>query len=256
MADDPTIPGAPRLLPLGDAGLSVEFGDDLDPALTARVLALDAALAADPLPGVVETVPTYRALMLHLDPLAADLDVIARRVAALAGRPPPAVPSGRLWRVPVVYGGEFGADLAGLAAARGLTEAAAVALHAAPVYTVAMIGFVPGFSYLAGLDPRLATPRRPVPRPVVPASSVAIGGGQTSIGSIPAPSGWHLIGRTPVRPFLAGRNPPFLFAPGDRIRLVPLPAAAWEALDARAAAGDPVAGTETAAVAGPSGGAA
>lgn len=241
MAADPAPLAPPRLLPLGDAALSVEFGEHLDAGLTARVLALDAALAAEPLAGVIETVPTYRALTLHLDPLAADLAAIGRAVARLAARPPPAFPAGRLWLVPVVYGGAFGEDLAALAAARGLSEAEVVALHSAPVYTVAMIGFVPGFAYLAGLDPRLASPRRPAPKPVVPASSLSIGGAQTAIGSVPAPSGWHLIGRTPVRPFMTGRDPPFLFAPGDRIRLAPLPAAAWEGLDARAGAGAPVA---------------
>ncbi|MCC6306078.1 MAG: 5-oxoprolinase subunit PxpB [Rhodobacteraceae bacterium] len=240
MADDPSPLSPPRLRALGDAGLSVEFGDSIAAEVSARVLALDAALAAAPPAGVLECVPTYRALLLHLDPLVADLEAIGRRVAELAARPPPAAAPGPAWQVPVVYGGAFGEDLAPLAAARGLSEAAAVALHAAPLYRVAMVGFVPGFSYLAGLDGRLATLRRPAPRPVVPASSVAIGGAQTAIGSIPAPSGWHLVGRTPLRPFMADRRPPFLFAPGDRIRFLPVPPAAWEGLDRRAAAGEPL----------------
>lgn len=234
---------APRLRPLGDAALSVEFGDRIDPEALARVLALDAALAAAPPPGLIETVPTYRALTLHLDPAVADPAAIAALVQGLAARPPAAAAAApsRRWRVPVVYGGDFGIDLAALAAARGLPPEEVVARHCAPRYTVAMIGFMPGFTYLAGLDPALATPRRADPRPRVPASSVSIGGAQTAIGSLEAPSGWHLIGRTPVRPYHPGRTPPFLFAPGDAVEFVPLPAAAWPALDAAAAAGAPVA---------------
>lgn len=232
---------APRLRLLGDAALSVEFGDRIDPEILARVLALDAALARAAPPGVVETVPTYRALTVHLDPLTADPEALAALIRRLAAQPARAEVRGRLWRVPVVYGGAFGVDLPAVAAAHGLTEDEVVARHAAPRYAVAMIGFMPGFTYLMGLDPALATPRRPDPRPRVPASSVSIGGAQTAIGSLEAPSGWHLIGRTPVRPFHPGRTPPFLFAPGDGVQFVPVPAAAWEALDAAAAAGAPVA---------------
>jgi KipI family sensor histidine kinase inhibitor len=104
-----------------------------------------------------------------------------------------------------------------------------------------MVGFLPGFSYLSGLPPALATPRRADPRPRIPASSVAIGGAQAALGSIAGPSGWHLLGQSPVRPFLSGRDPVFLFAPGDRLRFDPLPADDWDRLDRAAAAGDPVA---------------
>ncbi len=227
--------------PCGDTALSVEFGDRLDPALNRRVMALDAALRALAPPGVVETVPTYRALTLHLDPLVADLPRLCATLAELAARPAPATAPGRLWRVPVVYGGTFGEDLNSVAAHCGLTPEACIEAHAAGRYTVAMVGFLPGFSYLAGLDPRLEVTRRPEPRLRIPASSISIGGAQTAIGSVEGPSGWHLIGRTPVRPFQPGREPAFLFAPGDRIRFAPVPAADWHALDAAAAAGAPVA---------------
>jgi KipI family sensor histidine kinase inhibitor len=236
------VPDVPRLRLLGDAALSVEFGDRIDPGIGARVLALDAALAAAPPRGLVEAVPTYRALTLHLDPLTADLDAIAALVRRLcAGAAEVASAPARLWRVPVVYGGAFGEDLEALARAHGMTPEEVVARHAAPRYRVAMIGFMPGFTYLAGLDPALATPRRPDPRPAIPASSVSIGGAQTAIGSLVAPSGWHRIGRTPVRPYHPQREPPFLFAPGDAVEFAPIPASDWPALDAAAAAGETVA---------------
>jgi KipI family sensor histidine kinase inhibitor len=104
-------------------------------------------------------------------------------------------------------------------------------------YTVAMVGFLPGFCYLSGLPQALATPRRADPRPRIPASSVSVGGAQAALGSIAGPSGWHLLGRSPVRPFLPGREPVFLFNPGDRLRFDPIAADDWESLDSAATAG-------------------
>jgi KipI family sensor histidine kinase inhibitor len=143
--------------------------------------------------------------------------------------------------VPVVYGGEFGIDLDDVAARHGLDPAEVVARHAAPEYRVYMIGFAPGYAYLGGLDPALATPRRETPRMRTPAGTIAVGGVQASVASIEAPSGWHLLGRTPVRAFMPGRDPVFLLRPGDRVRFEPVPASAWDALDRRAQAGELVA---------------
>jgi KipI family sensor histidine kinase inhibitor len=231
----------PRVLDAGEAALVVEFADRIDPAANARVMALDAAVTALALPGVVECVPTYRSLMVHLDPLSADADALRTTLLRLAEAAEPVARPARRWRVPVVYGGAFGMDLDDLAARHGLDPAALVAAHAAADYTVAMIGFMPGFAYLAGLDPALATPRRAEPRPRIPAGSVSIGGAQGAIGSLEAPSGWHLLGRTPMRVFMSERDPVFLFAPGDLIRFAPVPEADWPALDAAATAGEPVA---------------
>lgn len=232
---------APRILPCGDAALSVDFGNVIDLGVNAQVMALDRALAADPVPGVVETVPTYRALMVQFDPLATDYDALCRHLLALAARSTVGTGAARRWRVPVAYGGDHGEDLAGIAAHAGLSPAALVEAHAAPVYTVMMIGFMPGFSYLGGLDPRLARPRRDTPRLRVPASSVSIGGAQTAIGSVEGPSGWHLIGRTPARPFVLGRDPVFLFGAGDEIVFAPISDAEWRQLSGKAATGAPVA---------------
>jgi len=232
---------APRILPCGDAAISVDFGNVIDLAVNGRVMALDRALAADPVPGVVETVPTYRALMVLFDPLVTDVEALSDHVLALATRAgaKPAVP--RRWRVPVAYGGAHGEDLDDIAAFAGLSPAAFVEAHVAPVYTVMMIGFMPGFSYLGGLDPCLARPRRDTPRARVPASSISIGGAQTAIGSVAGPSGWHLIGRTPARPFVLHRDPVFLFGAGDEIVFAPISDAEWRSLSSAAADGAQVA---------------
>lgn len=231
----------PRAVALGDQAIAIEFGDTVDPALNARVLALDQALMRAQPNGVVEAVPTYRSLLIHLDPLAADPDAVAAEALALAGNLTIAETAARRWRVPVVYGGAFGIDLEATAERHGITPATLIERHAAPVYRVYMIGFMPGFSYLGGLDPRLATPRRDVPRLKTPAGTISIGGVQAAVASVEAPSGWHLLGRTPVRTFMAGREPAFLLAPGDEVVFQPIGAARWAELDRDAAAGAPVA---------------
>jgi len=125
---------------------------------------------------------------------------------------------GRLLDVPVVYGGEYGPDLAVVAAHAHVSEEDVVAMHAEVAYHVYMVGFVPGFAYMASVDPRIALPRRATPRQRVPAGSVAIAAGQTGIYPIETPGGWHLIGRTDVRPYDPQRAEPFLFRPGDQVR--------------------------------------
>src|SRR5215212_16607 len=231
---------SPRVLPCGDTALAVEFGGEIDPATNARVLALDARVSRG-VPGVIETVPTYRSLLVHYDPVATDFDALGAALTTLSADLPDTPAEGQLWRIPVVYGGAFGVDLEAVAARHGLAPAELVARHAAPIYRVYMIGFVPGFAYLGGLDPSLATPRRDVPRTRTPSGSISIGGVQAAVASIEAPSGWHLLGRTPVRTFMLGREPPFILAPGDHVVFEPIPAERWDALDRAAASGDLVA---------------
>jgi KipI family sensor histidine kinase inhibitor len=236
----------PRIRPAGDGGLAVEFEERIDPAVLARVVALDRAIAAAAPRGVTETVPAYRTLLVLFDPLVADPDETARAVAGIARGLPdaPALPPGRRWTLPVAYGGAHGEDLAAAAAALGLAEEEVVRLHAGAEYLVFMIGFSPGYAYLGPLDPRLHLPRRPEPRARVPAGSVAVGGQQTAVFSMAMPSGWSMLGRTPVRTFAPGRAEPFLFAQGDRVRFEPVGAAEFDALAARADAGEIVARRE------------
>jgi KipI family sensor histidine kinase inhibitor len=230
----------PRILPCGDTALAVEFGSDIDPRLNARVLALDARVR-EAVPDVIETVPTYRSLLVHYDPLAIDFEAICVILQNLARDLPDEPVQRRLWRVPVVYGGSFGIDLEEVAERHGLTPAEVIEKHAAPVYPVYMIGFLPGYAYLGGVDPAIATPRRASPRLSTPAGTISIGGIQAIIASIEAPSGWHLLGRTPMRNFMPDREPVFLLEAGDRVRFEPVDAARWEVLDRAAAAGEPVA---------------
>jgi KipI family sensor histidine kinase inhibitor len=209
-----------RLRPVGEAALSIELGNAIDPVVNARVRALDHALRADPFPGFRECVPTYRALLVLFDPASTSAEEVRGRLEGLARAARPAAAAGRLHEVPVRYGGEDGPDLGEVAAACGLSEAEVVARHAAREYTAFMIGFTSAFAYLGPLPEELSLPRRRTPRVRVPEGSVAIAGCQTGIYPASTPGGWHLIGRTSLRLFDPTVEPPTLFQPGDRVRFV------------------------------------
>lgn len=228
----------PRYHPAGDGALLVEFGATISPALNRRVRALLAALDADPPPGLLDLVPAYATLLIVYDPLALAHDALLARLRALEGAAGEAAPPSRRVAIPVAYGGEFGPDLADVAAHTGLSEAEVIARHSAGAYPVYFLGFAPGFPYLGGLDPALATPRLPSPRTAVPAGSVGIGGDQTGIYSLPTPGGWRIIGRTPLRLYDPAAPEPFLLRAGDVLAPRPIDAAEFAALAGRVAAGE------------------
>lgn len=237
---------SPRLLDAGDGAVTIEWGDVIAPHLVARVAALDKALAAaharGELPGVVETLPTFRSLTVLYDPLLTSralLDPALLALLAQAGLAPAALPvPGRRWRLPVCYGAEFGADLADVASAVGLPPDAVVQMHADAEFKVYMIGFMPGFPFLGGLPPALHMPRRRQPRLRVPAGSVAITGSLTAVYPWHSPGGWQLIGRCPVPLFDAAAAPPSLLAPGDAVRFEAIDAPRLAALQAAISAGE------------------
>jgi 5-oxoprolinase (ATP-hydrolysing) subunit B len=235
-----TLP-PPRLLPSGDSAITVEFSRNIDDAANRRVLALDRAIADAPVPGVTETVPTYRSLLVHYDPCRIDFHTLGEKLIALAQVPAPAAAKTRRWRIPVAYGGENGIDLEDVAKTLNATPDDIVARHVAGDYRVAMIGFTPGWSYLSGLDKFLHMPRRQNPRLLTPAGTISIGGVQTGIQCLAAPSGWHLLGRTPVRTYQLHREPIFLTEPGDRITFFPVDAKTFAEQDRAAEAGEIVA---------------
>lgn len=214
----------PRVLPLGDAAFTVEFGQVIDPLIQARVLGLATLLAAardtGELAGVIEWVPTFRSLTVHFDPDHLDATALANTLLQLAGQAHSALQEGRRWQVPVCFGGEAGPDLDAVAQACRLSPAVLVQRLTASEFTVCMLGFLPGFPYLSGLPAELALPRRATPRTRVPAGSVAIAGGMAAIYPWESPGGWHLLGRSAWPLFDPRRAEPALFAPGDRIRWV------------------------------------
>jgi KipI family sensor histidine kinase inhibitor len=231
----------PRLLPSGDAAITVEFSRNIDDAANQRVLALDRALADAPVSGVTETVPTYRSLLVHYDPVKIGFDALGAKLVSLAQRPLPPTTKSRRWRIPVAYGGEHGIDLEDLAKALNTTPDEVVARHVAGDYRVAMIGFTPGWSYLSGLEKFLHMPRRKNPRLLTPAGTVSIGGVQTGVQCLAGPSGWHLLGRTAVRTYQLHRDPIFLLEPGERVTFSPVDAKTFADQDRAAEAGEIIA---------------
>ncbi|MDZ7631937.1 MAG: 5-oxoprolinase subunit PxpB [Gemmatimonadaceae bacterium] len=212
------------IIPLGDRALTIEFPDAEE---TPRDLlrCLTAALRLRPLPAVTGLVPAIRTLTVHYDPARTTFDALERTLSDVLAtlvvtpeteREP--VP------IPVCYGGEFGPDLAVVANTHRTSIEAVIAAHTAGRYRVAMLGFLPGFPYLEGLDPSLHTPRRASPRTSVPAGSVGIGGSSTGVYPFTSPGGWQLIGRTPITLFAPERTPPSLLGPGDLVRFVAISA--------------------------------
>jgi inhibitor of KinA len=219
-----------RFLAAGDRALVVEFGDRIDRALSAEVLRLHASLRPSGLAGVVETVPTFRSLMVHYDPLVTTRADLEHAIASLLDREPGSRSTATLWRVPVCYDGEFAPDLAEVARLTGLSPGEVVALHSGTRYHVYMLGFLPGFTYMGDLPARLALPRRADPRVRVPPGSIGIATTLTAIYPYESPGGWHLIGATPIRLFDPEGTPPALFAPGDAVQCEPVDPAAFASI--------------------------
>lgn len=210
-----------RLLPLGEAALLVE-GEPVGERTNRAVIALARALDEAVPPGALQSVPAVNSLLIPFDPLqlsAAVLEATIQRVLAELG-PAPDTPE-RVVEVAVRYGGEAGPDLLEVAAQVGMTPQAVVALHAAPIYRVLLVGFAPGFPYLGPLPAPLHLPRRSTPRTKVPAGSVAIAADMSGIYPAELPGGWHLIGQTQLALFDPEADPPSLLESGVGVRFVP-----------------------------------
>jgi inhibitor of KinA len=208
-----------RIIPVGDSALMVELPARVDRGTSARVISMADAARRRFGSSIRDAVVGYHTLTVYFDPLLLDARWLEDQLGEIAGESEiaAATPAATI-EVPVCYGGELGPDLAPVAAATGLSQADVVALHTSMDYHVFVVGFVPGFAYMGPVDDRLALPRRSNPRTHVPAGSVAIAAGQTSIYPMETPGGWHLIGRTTIRPFDESRAEPVLFRPGDRVR--------------------------------------
>jgi inhibitor of KinA len=202
--------------PLGDAALLAELGTRLDTALNTRAIALAAALQKRR--NVRLALAGYASVTVHFDPEQTTFEALGSAVRRLAARRPPLAEPGRLHRIPVAYDGP---DMEAVAARLGMSPGAIAEIHSRPIYRVFLVGFIPGWAYLGPLPDELVLPRLHVPRTRVPAGSVAIAGRQTGIYPLPTPGGWHLIGRTSVKPFLPDSDPPCIFRAGDRVKFFP-----------------------------------
>lgn len=198
---------------MGDSALLVETQD------SAEAQRLRHVLEAEHIPGLRQLVPGYESLLLAADPLVLDLDALACRLPELM-RVPSQAPISRSHEIPVRYTGE---DLEAIATALGMSAEEVVRRHSAVTYSVAFLGFAPGFAYLTGVDPALKLPRLATPRTCTPEGAVAMAGEFTGIYPQATPGGWQVLGRTTARLFDATRASPALFSPGDQVRFKVIP---------------------------------
>lgn len=225
-----------RFLPSGDTAVVVEFGDRIARDLSDRVLQLSAQVRASNVPGVVETVPTFRSLMVHYDPLATASATLIAAIENLLDSNRSETKAVKRWRIPACYALSHAPDLEEVAQRTGLGPEEVVRLHGGTDFHIYMIGFVPGYPYMGDLPASLVLPRRADPRLRVPPGSIAIAANMTAIYPLESPGGWHLIGATPVRLFDLRRPRPALLSPGDAVRFEPVTVREFDAVRAAVAA--------------------
>ncbi len=211
----------PRFLSGGDRAIFIELGDSIDPDVNQRVRNLQFAIEKAGIPGVVESVPAYRSLLVYFEPLHISAPEFREAIGdLLQSLTSSELPRRRLIEIPVTYGGEYGPDLELVASHNNLSAAEVVRIHSSARYLIYMIGFMPGFPYLGGMSPDIATPRKTTPRLKIPAGSVGIAGNQTGIYPAESPGGWQIIGRTPLELFHPTREPPSILQAGDYLTFV------------------------------------
>lgn len=207
----------------GDSAINLEFGNVISEKTNGLIRAAAQTLEADPINGVIEFVPTFCSLMVVYNPCVVGYDELTSQVRGkLRGLVATTGGIHRVVKIPVCYGGDFGPDLGDVAEHAGMSAEEVIAIHSGHDYLIDMLGFLPGFAYLGGLDERLHTPRLATPRTRIEPGAVGIGGAQTGIYPLASPGGWRIIGRTPVRPYDPDRESPILYAAGDYLRFVPI----------------------------------
>ena len=214
----------PTISPVGDCAISIDFGQVIDPKINRQIRQVIEQIKVLQLDGIIELVPTYCALLVQYDAMVYTYSDICRILDPILQE---SVTDSVIERVmivemPTVYGGEFGPDLSFVASHNHLSEDEVISIHSGTDYLVYMLGFIPGFTYLGGMAPRIATPRLSSPRTLIPAGSVGIAGEQTGTYPSDSPGGWQIIGRTPVTMYDMSKAQAALLNAGDYVRYVPI----------------------------------
>ncbi|MDU6773400.1 MAG: 5-oxoprolinase subunit PxpB [Veillonella parvula] len=212
----------PTISPVGDCAISIDFGQAIDPKINRQIRQAIEQIKLLQLDGIIELVPTYCALLVQYDAMVYSYSDICRILEPTLQESvtDSANELVTIVEIPTVYGGEFGPDLGFVASYNHLSEAEVVSIHSGTDYLVYMLGFIPGFTYLGGMDPRIATPRLSSPRTLIPAGSVGIAGEQTGTYPSDSPGGWQIIGRTPVTMYDMSKEQAALLQAGDYVRYV------------------------------------
>lgn len=212
-----------NILTAGDSSILIEFGKEISPEINRKIKATVQLMKEQHIEGVVDVIPAFCSLLINYDPRVISYDEIRKRMQNLVKVD---AKSGeekkKIYEIPVCYGGEYGPDIENIAANAGLSVEEVIKIHSSRDYLIYMLGFLPGFCYLGGLDERIHTPRLANPRMKINAGSVGIGGSQTGIYPLDSPGGWQLMGMTPVKTYDPDRDVPILVEAGDYIRFVPI----------------------------------
>ena len=214
-----------RLIPAGDTAILVQFENEISPENNSRVQSLAAMISDAAVPGVTETIPTYSSLLVNYDPTAVTFAELSRTLNSFELDDGVSSSGSFVYTVPVCYGGEYGEDLGDVASHANLSVEETVERHSRVCYRIYMLGFLPGFAYLGGLDETIACPRLSSPRKSIAPGSVGIGGNQTGVYPVASPGGWRLIGKTPLKLYDPERAEPIIYRAGDYIKFEPITAA-------------------------------
>ena len=212
----------PTISPVGDCAISIDFGQAIDPKINRQIRQVIEQIKVLQLDGIIELVPTYCALLVQYDAMVYTYSDICRILDPILQESVTDSANERVTivEIPTIYGGEYGPDLGFVASHNHISEAEVVSIHSGTDYLVYMLGFIPGFTYLGGMDPRIATPRLSSPRTLIPAGSVGIAGEQTGTYPSESPGGWQIIGRTPVTMYDMSKKQAALLQAGDYVRYV------------------------------------
>ena len=215
-----------RFYPAGDSALVAEFGQIIDEQINDQVHGMAQWLLEQPVPGVLEILPTFRSLMIYYDPIRISYGKLVKkleRCPELSGKQ--ADDGKKILEVPCCYDGP---DLDSMEALTGLPKERIIEIHSSVDYKIYMMGFLPGFVYLGGLDPRICAPRLDTPRTRIAPGSVGIGGSQTGVYPVASPGGWRILGYTPLKFYDPASPDPILCKAGEYIRFVPMTRAEFE----------------------------